>query len=70
LCHTNSVGVGVTTDIGTETSQSDTANDGLVGLSSTVTPGIVVVEAAENCKLAGHSENIYAEKLTQRSASQ
>lgn len=48
LCHTDSVGVGVTTNISAETSQSDTAYDGLVGLSSTVTPGVVVVEAAVN----------------------
>lgn len=47
-------------NIGTETSQSNTANDGLVGLSSTVAPSIVVVEAAKKRMLAGHRENRYA----------
>lgn len=45
LSHADSVGVGVATDIGTQTSKGDTADDSLVGLASTVTPGIVVVEA-------------------------
>lgn len=44
LSHADSVGVGVATDIGTQTSKGDTADDSLVRLASTVTPGIVVVE--------------------------
>ena len=57
LRHTDGVGVGVAANIGAQTSQSDTANDGLVRLSSTVTPGVVMVEAAKNQELAGRSED-------------
>jgi hypothetical protein len=48
LSHTNGVAVSkiVALDVSSETSESNAADHGLVGLSGSVTPPIVMVEAA------------------------
>jgi hypothetical protein len=47
LSHTDSVVVEIvaTLDIGPQTSQSNAADDGLVGLTSAMTPSVLMVEA-------------------------
>jgi hypothetical protein len=52
LSHTDGIAVGkvVALDVGPEACKSNTADHSLVGLSSAVTPVVVVVEAARKCQ--------------------
>lgn len=49
LCHSDGVAVSgrIATDVGAQASKGNGADDGLVGLSGAVTPGVSAVEATE-----------------------
>lgn len=49
LCHADSTGILITRISGTQACQSNRADDGLVGFTSTVSPSIFVVEATVIC---------------------
>jgi hypothetical protein len=61
LSHADGVGVGLATDISTQTGKSNTADNSLVGLAGTMTPGVVMVEAT-----ASHEVRIEQEKRRQQ----
>lgn len=48
LSHSNNIGVGhfITLDVGTKSSESNAADDSLVGFICPVTPAIVMIEAS------------------------